>query len=136
MKGVSLLELGEQPLFAYGSATMLAGIDPEAEAKMVGLDQSTKSATHSRYFKTDDSPVDMGNDVYQIPILLNQREYVDAFRTYKYEKVDLPLQDDSINTTMEQVIQKGGYKYLNTLSLSNKKNIQSHDFGYAEDISE
>ncbi|QZY88518.1 MULTISPECIES: ABC transporter permease [Exiguobacterium] len=121
VKGVSLLELGEQPLFAYGSATMLAGIDPEAEAKMVGLDQSTKSATHSRYFKTDDSPVDMGNDVYQIPILLNQREYVDAFRTYKYEKVDLPLQDDSINTTMEQVIQKGGYKYLNTLSLSDKK---------------
>ena len=56
-------ELGKQPLFPFGSATMLAGIDPEAEARLVGLDQATKKATYSRYFTKDDTVVDIGEDV-------------------------------------------------------------------------
>ncbi|QZY88200.1 ABC transporter permease [Exiguobacterium acetylicum] len=117
-RDISLQPLGEQPLPEYGSATMLAGIDPEAEAKLVGLDQSTKQAKHSRYFTNDDKVVDLGDDVSEIPILLSNREYVDAYQTLRYEKVDFPVVDDSMDATVKQIMKKGGESYLKTLPVS------------------
>jgi len=123
-RDISLQPLGEQPLPEYGSATMLAGIDPAAEAKLVGLDKSTKQAKHSRYFSKDDKVIDLGDDVSEIPILLSSREYVDAHRTYRYEKVDFPVVDDSMDATVKQIMKKGGESYLKTLSVSDAKNYR------------
>ncbi len=65
-RDISPQALGEHPVIGYGSSTMLAGIDPEAEAKLVGLDKATKKATHSRFFTKDDVVNDYGNDVWSI----------------------------------------------------------------------
>ncbi len=69
-RDISPQALGEHPIIDYGSSTMLAGIDPEAEAKLVGLDKATLKETHSRYFTKDDVVDDYGNDVWGIPLIL------------------------------------------------------------------
>ena len=120
-RDIMMQELGEQPLFPFGSATMLAGIDPEAEARLVGLDQATKKETYSHYFTKDDTVVDLGEDVSQIPILLNSREYVDAFKTYRYEKVEFPVVDDSMDATVKAIMKKGGEPFLRTLPVYETK---------------
>lgn len=120
--GVSPLALGKQPLYEYGSQVMIAGVDPEAEAALVGLDQATQKGTYSNYFSKDDVVTPFGEDSIQIPILLNNREYVDATRVYTYEKVDLPFKKTSISDIVQQVEQKGGKKYLQSLPTSNAKN--------------
>ncbi|EZP61297.1 ABC transporter permease [Exiguobacterium sp. RIT341] len=119
--GVSPLLLGKQPLFEYGSQIMIAGVDPEAEAALVGLDQATTKGTYSNYFSKDDQVISFGEDGVQIPILLNNREYVDASRIYTYEKVELPSKKKSINDMVQQVEQKGGKEYLDSLPTSDAK---------------
>ncbi|QZY88294.1 ABC transporter permease [Exiguobacterium acetylicum] len=119
--GVSPLPLGKQPLFEYGSQVMIAGVDPEAEAALVGLDKATTKGTYSNYFSKDDQVTSFGEDGVQIPILLNNREYVDASRIYTYEKVELPSKETSINDLVQQVEQKGGKKYLDSLPTSGAK---------------
>ncbi|WP_313586442.1 FtsX-like permease family protein [Exiguobacterium sp.] len=119
--GVSPLLLGKQPLFEYGSQVMIAGVDPEAEAALIGLDQATTKGTYSNYFSKDDQVISFGEDGVQIPILLNNREYVDASRIYTYEKVELPSKKKSINDMVQQVEQKGGKEYLDSLPTSDAK---------------
>lgn len=119
--GVSPLPLGKQPLYEYGSQVMIAGVDPEAEAALVGLDQATTKGTYSNYFSKEDQVTSFGEDGVQIPILLNNREYVDASRIYTYEKVELPSKETSIITMVQQVEQKGGKKHLESLPASGAK---------------
>jgi len=119
--GVSPLPLGKQPLFEYGSQVMIAGVDPEAEAALVGLDQATTKGTYSNYFSKEDQVTSFGEDGVQIPILLNNREYVDASRIYTYEKVELPSKETSIITMVQQVEQKGGKEYLQSLPTGGAK---------------
>ncbi|MDX1258968.1 ABC transporter permease [Exiguobacterium sp. K1] len=120
--GVTPMPLGKQPLYEFGSSTMLAGIDPKAEAQLIGLDQATFADTYSRYFTKDDRPsvVDEVGTV-AIPVLLNEREYVDASRIYTYEKLDVPLLNDSMNETIQDVTERGGKKYLETLPVTSDK---------------
>ncbi len=115
--GVSPAVLGEDPLLEFGSDTMIAGIDPEAEARLIGLDNATISGKHSRYFDKQDKAnvVDPELGTVEMPILMSEREYVDASRTYTYEKLDLPLINDSIQETIQDVTKRGGEKFLNTL---------------------
>ncbi len=96
---------------------MVAGIDPEAEARLIGLDNATISGKHSRYFDKQDKAnvVDPELGTVEMPILMSEREYVDASRTYTYEKIDLPLINDSIQETIQDVTKRGGAKFLNTL---------------------
>lgn len=119
--GVSPQELGKQPLYEFGSEVMIAGIDPEAEAKLIGLNQATEKSEHSHYFTKNDLAVPYGDNATSIPILLNNREYVDATRTYTYEKVEIPLVDNSISATVQKIEKKGGEEYLRTLSTTEDK---------------
>ena len=84
--------LGEQPLIQFGSATMLAGIDPEAEAKLSGstkpLQKQHTAVISQKMTSRQMISVKMS---CKIPILLNSQEYVDAYRKYRYEKVEFPL---------------------------------------------
>ncbi|WP_214770304.1 ABC transporter permease [Exiguobacterium sp. s39] len=117
ISGVSPAALGEEPLLEFGSDTMIAGIDPKAEARLIGLDEATVDGKHSRYFDEQDTAniVDPELGTVELPILMNEREYVDASRTYTYEKLDLPLINDSIQETIRDVTKRGGKKYLKTL---------------------
>ncbi|MER2033572.1 MAG: ABC transporter permease, partial [Exiguobacterium indicum] len=117
ISGVSPAALGEEPLLEFGSDTMIAGIDPKAEARLIGLDEATVAGKNSRYFDEQDAAniVDPELGTVELPILMNEREYVDASRTYTYEKLDLPLINDSIQETIRDVTKRGGEKYLKTL---------------------
>ncbi|MCY1690965.1 hypothetical protein OVA29_10045 [Exiguobacterium sp. SL14] len=55
ISGVSPVALGEEPLLEFGSDTMIAGIDPEAEARLIGLDDATVNGKHSRFFDEQDA---------------------------------------------------------------------------------
>ncbi|WP_029333643.1 FtsX-like permease family protein [Exiguobacterium oxidotolerans] len=113
--GVSPGSVGKSPLLPLGLNEMLAGVDPEAEAKLVGLDQSIVSTKNSRYFKGDDEVTDNGTDITKIPVLLSRKDFATSYRTYTYESVQQPLVEDSINATVQQIETKGGQKYLDTL---------------------
>ena len=113
--GVSPLKLGEQPLYDYGSEVMIAGIDPAAEDQLVGLKKATTTGTYSRFFSETDLPASYGDQATQIPILLNSREYVDAMRTYTYEKVELPFTATGVADMVQKIEQKGGKTYLSKL---------------------
>lgn len=81
------------------------------------VDEATVDGKHSRYFDEQDTAniVDPELGTVELPILMNEREYVDASRTYTYEKLDLPLINDSIQETIRDVTKRGGKKYLKTL---------------------
>ncbi|KSU47793.1 hypothetical protein AS033_14110 [Exiguobacterium indicum] len=127
--GVSPLKLGEQPLYDYGSEVMIAGIDPTAEDQLVGLKKATTTGTYSRFFSETDLPASYGDQATQIPILLNSREYVDAMRTYTYEKVELPFTATGVADMVQKIEQKGGKAYLSKLPVEepNSYSITTQD---------
>ncbi len=108
--------MGEQSL-EMGSEVMIAGVDPEAESALVGLDQSVLEEGGSRYFKPDDQAevVEYEDEDFtqtRIPVLLSNREYVESKVTYTLEKLDLPFSTDEQAKTMEKVKENGGQDYL------------------------
>jgi len=119
--GVSPVGVGKIPLNEMGTFEMIAGVDPEAEAQLVGLKQAVHTSPHSRYFESDMKPTKREDGAIQIPVLLNEQEYSSAKISYTYKNVDLPLKDDSINATVNMIEQKGGKKFLETLKTSNPK---------------
>ncbi|HEU5139621.1 MAG TPA: FtsX-like permease family protein [Bacillales bacterium] len=100
---------------------LLAGIDPEAEAKLVGLDEAIIDIGQSRYFKGSDKShshhIEGLNETLkqtEIPVLISNREFVDETYTYTVEKLDLPFNNKKVfHKTMEMVKEKGGKPYLN-----------------------
>ncbi|PQD97165.1 ABC transporter permease [Pradoshia eiseniae] len=113
-------EYGVYPVYenftiGHGSYVMLAGIDPEAEAALVGLDESIIENKNSRYFTNEDTPsfYDDGEFTqHQIPILLSNQEYTDSTMTYTLSKVDIPYPSDQQVSIMESIKDKGGKAYL------------------------
>lgn len=108
--------MGEQSL-EMGSEVMIAGVDPEAESALVGLDQSVLDEAGSRYFKPDDQAevVEYEDEDFtqtRIPVLLSNREYVESKVTYTLMKLDLPFSTDEQAKTMEKVKENGGQDYL------------------------
>ncbi|MFC4617790.1 ABC transporter permease [Camelliibacillus cellulosilyticus] len=78
---------------------LLAGIDPDEESKLVGLNQSILKNGNSRYF-TDrdkstisyiDSPDDTypPNKDYDFPVIINNRVFNDTSYEYNYEKLNM-----------------------------------------------
>ncbi|MCD7035264.1 FtsX-like permease family protein [Metabacillus sp. GX 13764] len=100
----------------YGTDSLIAGIDPEAEAKLVGIDQAVISSDTSRFFTKDDKAKVYSNDSFKetlAPIMLSDREYVDGKVAYKIEKLSLPFKSLKDQTaTMKRVKQNGGAAFL------------------------
>lgn len=99
------------------TSVLLAGIDPKQEAKLTGLDGAVLKNTNSRYFSSNDKslvwPAPQNGKEYQIPILVNEKEYVDETYRYTIQRLDLPF--DNPYKTMNMVKSKGGSKYLDTV---------------------
>ena len=119
--GLSPINVGKVPLYEASTYEMIAGVDPEAEAKLVGLKDAVHTTAHSRYFDPDTTITKRGDGAIQIPILLNEQEYSTVKTSYTYEDVLLPLQDDSMNATVNMIEQKGGKRFLKTLKTDNPK---------------
>lgn len=113
-------EYGAFPMLdtlSYGSDVLIAGIDPEAESALVGIDEAIIQNENSRFFTAEDtveeSEVGFDNltDI-KIPVILSNREYVDAEMTYTFEKLDFPFAPSEQGETMEEIKQNGGEAFL------------------------
>ncbi|MGR3765792.1 FtsX-like permease family protein [Rossellomorea sp. NS-SX7] len=104
---------------SYGTEILVAGIDPEQEAKLVGLDKAVVAGKAGRYFKESDKPEEfpVGDGLVdtRIPILMSNKEFIDGEMSYVFEKLDLPFGADEQAATMEEVKEKGGEDFLKTL---------------------
>jgi hypothetical protein len=106
------------PNLSYGTSIMIAGIDPEAEAAMAGLDQAIIPSESSRYFDERDTVSAtgevMGVPEYRIPVVISNQDFVDAKITYSFEKLDIPFDKDQ-QAIAEDILSKGKEQYLDTL---------------------
>ncbi|MFC4560185.1 ABC transporter permease [Virgibacillus kekensis] len=104
----------ESPI-AYGSNVLVAGIDPEAEAALVGIDDAIIEQENNRYFTKEDisQEIPLGESLtnHQIPVILSNQTYVDGKITFTIEKVDIDAGED-LNAAMEKVKEKGGKEFL------------------------
>ncbi|MEN2465510.1 FtsX-like permease family protein [Ornithinibacillus sp. JPR2-1] len=97
--------------------SLLAGIDPEQEAKLVGLDEAIIELGTSRYFgDTDTYYFDEGKGYHEIPIIVNQTAYVDKMEHITFEKLDIEINEENADAVMKKVKENGGENYLDTLS--------------------
>lgn len=99
------------------SYSLLAGIDPEQEAKLVGLDEAIVSLGSSRYFDATDgyyfTPSNGGH--HELPIIVNRHAFVDKINTISFERLDIPVTNDNGNEVMEMVKENGGKEYLDSI---------------------
>ncbi|WP_442602910.1 FtsX-like permease family protein [Paenibacillus sp. KN14-4R] len=153
-KGVALPEAGKQSLYGVYNFSevdfstffqrLLVGIDPEQEARLVGLDKAIIGVDRSRYFNANDtstvifnSKSDVDDDSWeaQLPILVSSQPFVDENYTIKVERLDLPLQnDEQVRQTMGMVKEKGGEHYLNTVKAAQSLIERSNNSAKAYEI--
>ncbi|WP_053075154.1 ABC transporter permease [Ornithinibacillus californiensis] len=97
--------------------SLLAGIDPEQEAKLVGLDEAIMELGTSRYFVDSDTYYfDEDKGYHEIPIIVNQTAYVDKLEQITFEKLDIEINEENADAVMNKVRENGGEDYLDTLS--------------------
>lgn len=119
--------VGINPNLSAGTLVLLAGIDPKAETKLVGLDDAIVKQGESRYFNAKDTVEKKGNG-WQIPILASNQNFVNKTYTFTISRLNLPF--DHPDETMEKVKAAGGEQYLDTVD-SNE--VQQYTYT-AEDV--
>lgn len=111
----------------YGQLVLLVGIDPEQEARLVGLDGAVVSG---RYFSAADvvrgeqveSRVPAGagggsftRQIWTTPVLVSRQAYADTSFRFQLQKLDLDYRDEL--AMLEQVRARGGRRYLDGLPI-------------------
>ncbi|SDX80226.1 FtsX-like permease family protein [Paenibacillus sp. CF384] len=116
-------DLADDPEFKLSTydTTLLVGIDPVEEAKLVGLDKAVLSSYTSRYFNgTDSSKVYNLDQLYggsyravDVPILMSNRPFTDKKYTFEFEKLDVPFETEAeVAETRTKIKANGGLRYL------------------------
>lgn len=98
--------------------SLLVGIDPVQEAKLVGLDQAIIDKGSSRYFDDADTYhmiEDKYGDFHEFPIIVNQNTFIDKVEEITFERLDIAIHDENANEIMEDVKDKGGKSYLDAI---------------------
>ncbi|HET7522068.1 MAG TPA: ABC transporter permease [Bacillales bacterium] len=95
-----------------GTSVLLAAVDPEQEARLIGLDKAVSEKGDSNYFSQNDEVRDQGRG-YRIPVLFSNQGFVDKTYRFTIERLDLPFEHP--DQTMEKVKKKGGITFLNKL---------------------
>ena len=104
-----------QDLTVYSHA-LLAGIDPDQEAKLVGLDGAILDLGTSRYFEnTDEYSFNQSEGYHEFPIIVNRQAFVDKIETIQFERLDIPINNENADKLMESVKEQGGEEYLDTV---------------------
>ena len=112
--------------FRYRLPVLLAAIDPEQEAALVGLDGAV---TERSYFSAGDVPRGdthffeaMGAMVhdYHVPILLNGHSYVQAEVQGDVWRLALPADGD----TFQEVLERGEAQYLDTFPVARTGSVK------------
>ncbi|WP_164667901.1 FtsX-like permease family protein [Virgibacillus doumboii] len=123
-KGYGIIYFDQQQL-SIGSNILLAGIDPEAESRLVGLDESVIKTEKSRFFTEDDKSTarkELSWKETTLPVLASNQVFVDETTTFTIERLDLPFSDhEVVKKTMEKVKENGGKKYLEQIETTDRK---------------
>lgn len=115
---------------------LLAGVDPDAEADLVGLDEAVSDKGQSRYFTSDDQ-VDTRHQEAEddpvhpvpeqqhtkMPVLLNNQTYTHTTFNFSIERIKLSSQQKA--KLKEKLKNGSAKKYLDSL-----KGEQINDFSY------
>lgn len=105
------------PDLTVNSFSLLAGVDPEQEAKLVGVDDAILSLGSSRYFEDSDGYFfnEINGGHHEFPIIVNQQSYVDKIEAIYFERLNIDITEDNANEVMEKVKANGGEEYLDTV---------------------
>lgn len=107
---------GASPILSnlsYGSEVMVAGIDPTAESELIGINQAILNSENSRFFTNEDVAKEMEEGLgIQIPVIISNKDYVDAKMTYTIERLDIPFKASEQFKTMEEIKKNGGQEFL------------------------
>jgi putative ABC transport system permease protein len=111
---------------------LLVAIDPEQEAKLVGLNNSVLNSNQSRYFDTEDKSVaKKGTNGIDIPVLINTQSFNRGYHQYTIEKLPVPFNTaKERKTSLEKIVKEGGKNYLDSLKtkeITLEKRIESKD---------
>lgn len=110
------------------SRVLLAAIDPEQEAKLVGIDKSIVPINGKKsYFSKDDmissySLSELGFTGIKaketsFPVIISNSSFLNQTFNFKIEKLDVPYSDPGTRLQSLEIVGKnGGEKYLKTLS--------------------
>ncbi len=104
--------------YTVGSIVLLAAIDPEQENKLIGLENAIVPKGSSRYFNETDryKKIDqLGTVLHDLPIIVNSQNFIDATTSISFERVNIPFSRENANEIMEEIREKGGGDYLDTL---------------------
>ena len=130
---------GDNGTVSLRQSQLVVGIDPEEEAKLVGLDHATTSSNTSRYFQPDDktsvsdrSGILVQGDVphseksiFEIPILLNEQSFSNSKFEITLGKLALPFETpEEQENTVNQVIDGGGYSYLQEVEVTELDSLE------------
>lgn len=116
---------------------LIAGIDPEQEARLTGLDEAVTSKGESRYLKRSDE-LNMeeiyGDDeskehdaLLHFPVLINNHTYANQNLNWKIERLNVPYEKEKAEEMLDELEEKGGEKYLDTL-----KGETIHNYAFSE----
>ena len=104
--------------YTVGSIVLLAAIDPEQENKLIGLENAIVPKGSSRYFNETDhyKKIDQLDTVlHDLPIIVNSQNFIDTTTSISFERVNIPFSRENANEIMEEIREKGGGDYLDTL---------------------
>ncbi|MBE1557086.1 hypothetical protein [Sporosarcina limicola] len=114
-------------------AMLLAGIDSEQEAKLIGLDQAIVENGSSRYFTSEDVSMNEVLDeetelsMSHIPVIINNQSFTDIAINYTIERLDLPFDREVADETLKMFEDNGGQVYLDTLEAVDRQNYTYTD---------
>jgi putative ABC transport system permease protein len=97
---------------------LLVGIDPEQEAKLVGLDKAIDPIGNGRYF---DSIKDKPNKLeavnsFEIPVIINSNSFSQTVHNLSLERLNVDFgNENEQQDTMAKILNNGGRDYLDTL---------------------
>ncbi|KZE51086.1 ABC transporter permease [Rossellomorea marisflavi] len=118
---------GDVPLSVI-SEVMLAGVDPEAENALVGLEGAVVEGYNSRYFEENDKATQSQFEEMvetNIPVLLSNVDFVESKQFYNITKLDISFPVEERDKTMESIKEKGGEQYLDK---QEGEEIESYSF--------
>ncbi|TYS17507.1 ABC transporter permease [Rossellomorea vietnamensis] len=97
---------------------LLVGIDPEQEAKLVGLDKAIEGFGDSRYFDSSKDKVNKLEPVnsFEIPVLINNHSFSQTVHNFRLEKLNFDFSDETKQRqTLNSISTNGGLEYLDSL---------------------
>ncbi|WP_430789498.1 FtsX-like permease family protein [Virgibacillus flavescens] len=109
--GAYLLDAG----FTLRNDQLIVGIDPEQEAKLVGLNDSILNSNNSRYLnKNDTGKQDVKSDqVFHLPVILNQNSFSNSNYKVTLEKLEIPFQTEEEQIKSAEKVREGnGEEFL------------------------